>query len=76
MVSDVYMCSRFEFVEFVGVPDEGISKEGFKEGDRGCGRGHDRGLLSEARVLILASCCSKSTSNSGTWRSSELTHES
>jgi len=74
-VSDVYMCTGFELVEFMGVPDEGVSKEVFK-GDGRCGRGHDGGLLSEARVLILIGCCSKSASNSGAWRSLELTYES
>jgi len=42
----------------------------------GVGREDDGGLLSEARVLILVGCCSKSASNSGAWRSLELTHES
>jgi len=30
-VSDVYMCSWSELVKFVGVPDEGVSEEVFKE---------------------------------------------
>ena len=75
-VSDVYACSWSEFVKFVSVPDEGVSEEVFEEGDGRCGRGHDGGLSSEARVFILIGCCSKSASNSGTWRSLELTHES
>jgi len=75
-VSDVDACTRFEFVEFVGVPNVRVSEEVFEEGDRRCGRGHNGGLSSEARVLILIGCCSKSASNSGAWRSSELTHES
>ena len=74
-MSDMYACSRFEFVEFMGVLDEGVSEEVFKEGDGRCGRGHDGVLSSEARVLILISCCLKSASNSGVWRSLELTHE-
>jgi len=40
------------------------------------GREDDGGLSSAARVLILIGCDSKSTSNSGAWRSLELTHES
>ena len=40
----------------------------------GMGR-HDGVWLSEGRVLILAGCCSNSTSNSGAWRSLALTHE-
>jgi len=75
-VSDMYVCTRFKFMEFVGVPNVGVSEEVFEEGDGRCGRGCDDGLLSEARVLILIGCCSKSASNSGAWRSLELTHES
>jgi len=64
-VSDIYACFWSELVKFVGVPDEGVSEEVFKEGDGSCRRGYDGDLSSEARVLILAGCCSKSTSNSG-----------
>jgi len=63
-MSDVYACTRFEFVEFVGIPNVGVSEEVFEEGDGRCRRGHDGGLSSEARVLILIGCCLKSTSNS------------
>ena len=63
---------RFELVVFEGAEDFVISVDECPK----VGRGHDGGWSSEARVLILIGCCSKSASNSGAWRSSELTHES
>jgi len=63
---------RFELVVFESAEDFVISVDECPK----VGRGHNGGLLSEARVLILIGCCLKSTSNSGAWRSLELTHES
>jgi len=71
-MSDMNAIPRFELVVLEGAEDFVISVDKCPK----VGRGHDGGLLSEARVLILIGCCSKSASNSGVWRSSELTHES
>jgi len=71
-MSDVDVIPRFELMIFEGAEDFVISVDKCPK----VGRGHDRGLLSEARVLILIGCCSKSASKSGAWRSLELTHKS
>ena len=39
-VGDVYACSRFEFVEPVGAPDERVSDEALEEEGGRCGGGH------------------------------------
>ena len=39
-VGDVYACSRFEFVELVGTPDERVSEEALEEEGGRCGGGH------------------------------------
>jgi len=71
-MGDVDVDPRFELMIFEGAEDPFISIDKCPK----VGRGHDGGLSSEVRVLILAGCCSKSASNSSAWRSSELTHES
>jgi len=71
-MSDVDVIPRFEFVILEGAEDFVISVDKCPK----VGRGHDRGLSSEARVLIPIGCCLKSTSNSSAWRSLKLTHES
>jgi len=53
------------------VPEVGVLLGGLGRVGR-----HDGGWSSEGRVLILAGCCSNSTSNSGALRSLALTHES
>jgi len=70
-MGDVDSLSRFEFVISESAEDVLVSVDKYPE----VGRGHDRSWLSEARVLILIGCHSKSASNSGAWRSLELTHE-
>ena len=64
--------SRFEFVISESAEDVLVSVDKYPE----VGRGYDGGWSSEARVLILIGCHSKSTSNSGAWRSLELTYKS
>jgi len=64
--------SRFEFMISESAEDIFVSVDEYPE----AGRGHDGIWSSEARVLILIGCCSKSASSSGAWRSLELTHES
>ena len=71
-MGDMDSLSRFEFVISKSTEDVLVSVDEYPE----VGRGHDGGWLSGARVLILIGCRSKSASNSGAWRSSELTHES
>jgi len=71
-MGDMDAIPRFELVVFEGAKDFVISVDKCPK----VGRGHDGGLSSEARILILIGCCSKSASNSGAWRSLELTHES
>jgi len=71
-VGDVDTSSRYELVVLELAEDLWVSVDKCPK----VGRGHDGGWSSEARVFILVGCCSKSTSNSGVWRSSELTHES
>jgi len=71
-MSDVDAIPRSELMVLEGAEDFVISVDKCPK----VGRGHDGGLSFEARVLILIGCCSKSASNSGAWRSSELTHES
>jgi len=71
-MSDMDVISWFELVILEGAEDFVISVDKCPK----VGRGHNGGLSSEARVLILIGCRSKSASNSGAWRSSEITHES
>jgi len=71
-MGDMDVASRFEFIISKCVEDLWVSVDEYPE----VGRGHDGDWLSKARVLILIGCHSKSASNSGAWRSSELTHES
>ena len=71
-MGDVDPLSRFEFVISESAEDVLVSVNKYPK----AGRGHDGGWSSGARVLILIGCCLKSASNSGAWRSSELTHES
>ena len=71
-MGDVDSLSRFEFVISESAKDVLISVDEYPE----VGRGHDGGWSSGARVLILIGCRLKSASNSGAWRSLELTHKS
>ena len=71
-MGDVDPLSRFEFMISESAEDVLVSVDKYPK----AGRGHDGGWSSGARVLILIGCRSKSASNSGAWRSSELTHES
>jgi len=71
-VGDVDVTSGFELVVLEFTEDFWVMVDECPK----AGRGHDGGLSSEARVLILIGCCLKSVSNSGVWRSSELTHKS
>ena len=70
-MGDMDAASRFEFMISESAEDVFVSVDKYPE----VGRGHES-WLSEARVLILIGCCSKSASNSSAWRSLELTHES
>ena len=70
-MGDMDSLSRFEFVISESAEDILVAVDEYPE----AGRRHDGGWSSGARVLILIGCRSKSTSSSGAWRSSELTHE-
>ena len=71
-MGDVDSLSRFEFVISESAEDVLVAVDEYPK----AGGGHDGVWSSGARVLILIGCRSKSASNSGAWRSSELTHES
>ena len=71
-MGDMDSLSRFEFVISKSAEDILVSVDEYPK----VGRGHDGGWLSEARVLMLIGCHSKSTSNSSAWRSLELSHKS
>jgi len=67
------VCSKSEYS---GGGEPMVSEVGVLLGRLGRLGRHDRGWLSEGRVLILAGCCLNSASSSGALRSSALTHES
>ena len=69
---DVDSCSWSELVVFESGEDFGVMVDECPE----TGRGHDGGNSLNWRVLILLKVLWKSASNSGVWKSSELTQES